>query len=799
MPENEKPFSVLTTYRPRRVAFLVDPTYGQFDLVLDAIADFSCDTWGGSYNPIIPVIDGRVSMSFWPLLQAADPDIIYSYAKVEESEIRSLNSSFIPTRMIPHHYGGGERQHAVWIQGQASIAEEILKLQKGPGKKRRVVTWSPSVESDRFICRNFGTSRVAYAIADHEYLASFAGISSRTDLCSGITQGFLVSPRFLSSLVPVKKEFATGAMHFFEFLICYGDSGWNFVHFWNEAYRHGFPDRQISHWLEEVWIPNEMAAQDKIQPLIQLIEPRFHHMPGDHPLMIRIVSYDHTEAQIRALAGLIDNIFGSRVSFETAVCEPGFFPGGQLVPHRPMKANLPQHDHVRGSFFFITPAEKAEGGGGDEVWMADVQIQVTDEGVLENNWWTFPRRSKIASLLHSTTPSRIVEGGTLSVEVSNRTQKIEITLPNDRELFTALLTPEIRYSTTTDLRYPLLECPRETVIRISDKGKYMNGLVGLFPSLADAGYLMELPFWRELLVEYSSPRNSEQGLAKLRKDIAKSAEDFIKQYDTDKDEAITGLAERTLRSLRNIPQIREAFTFKNLTKRWENYLAKLGPDEGALADANSISETLSMLSNTMVLLQGCRVRCEQCLSVYWYHIDDLRAEFPCHGCRKQVKLPVELPWSYQLNDLVRTAIREHGTGPVLRTSYLLMIDSKAFFRLLVGAELHDIVDQGTQLIGELDICWVSDGRFGIAEVKTSAKDFTASECERIVNLAKRVLPDDVLIAAVEGSDTTIESARSTIEQRLGGVTVRCFLPKSFSNVRHHRRAGRPGKAPSVPD
>lgn len=108
-----------------------------------------------------------------------------------------------------------------------------------------------------------------------------------------------------------------------------------------------------------------------------------------------------------------------------------------------------------------------------------------------------------------------------------------------------------------------------------------------------------------------------------------------------------------------------------------------------------------------------------------------------------------------------------------------MREAKGFFRLLAGVNLHEMADQETLPIGEFDICWVSDGRFGLAEVKTSAKDFTANECAKIVRLAKRVLPDEILIAAVEGTDAAVERARSTIQQQVEGLAVQSFVPSSF--------------------
>ena len=783
MSKDEKPFSVLTTFRPRRVAFLFDPVNSDADRVLDAIADFNCDTWGGSYNPIIPVSDGKVSTAFWQLLEAADPDIIYSYAEIESSEVRKLDSSFVPTKIMRHRYGEDKTEYAVWIQGQASIEQEILKLKTRRGARTPgVIMWSKPIDKDRFIRRNFGISATAGALAAHGYLAPSPATLTRTELCAGITKRAFVSPRFLSSLAPVKREFASGPMHFFEFLVCYGDNPWNFLNFWNEAFRHGFPDRRISNWIEEAWIPDEMAEQKSIQPLIQLINARLPHLPHDSPLNIRIVSYDHSESDLSVLAGLIKTGCNGPVSFENTVRTRGFFEGGTLVPFRPLNpTDPPQHDQARGSHFFIPVADRTSSLETDEVWMSDLKMQSTDDLTSSASWWIFPRRSRVAELLHDLTPSRVTSEGTLSVEVSNRSKEIDVTLPGDMELFAALVTPRMRYSNSTDLRYPLVDHPPETFIAISDKGKYTDGVVRLFESLSQAGYWIDNRFWRELLKEYSSPRDSEHAVSKLRKDIAKSAADFIKQYEARRDEAISWLADKMLRSLANIPQIRETFTYEDLSERWKKHLSLLDPHERQVAEMESIDDPLSVFCSRNVLMQGCRIRCKHCLSVYWYHVDDLKVEFPCQGCRERIRLPIEPAWAYQLNDLVRAAIREHGVGPVIRTEYRLMKESKGSFKLLTGVEMHEMVDEDTELIGELDLCWIADGRFGIAEIKSSAGDFTATECQRLVTLAKRVLPDEVLLAAVAGADSIVGSAASAVRQQLDGIAVRCFLPSSFNS------------------
>jgi hypothetical protein len=672
--------------------------------------------------------------------------------------------------------------HAVWIQGQASIEAEILELlsQQRGFRIPSILSWSPALDRDRFVRRNFGLSKIAGVLSQDGYpISPFQG-HSRADICYSITRGNVATPRFLSSQGPVERELAATAMHRFEFLICYGDSAWNFVHFWNEAYRHGFPGSQLGNRVEAAWVPDEMASDELVKPIISLVEARIEHVPNTYPLRVTIVTYDHTRAQAQALAQLIEKGAGDRVISEIVVCEPGSFPGGLIVGHRRTRPELPQHDQVRGPEFFISPAQRPTATGNEQVWVADFRIESMDEEYLVKGWWTLPRRSNLAELIQEATPARIKEGGNLSVEVSTRTQKIRISLPDDRDLFRVLLRPAIRYSTTLDLRYPLAQYQPETFISSSDKGKYAEGVLGLFQSLSQAGYIFEHPFWRQFFTAYSSPRESNQALTKLRKDIAKSAHDFVEQYAGQREDACSWLAEKMVRSLRNISQIRDAFTYESLTEKWRAYLDTLDPNARMIAEVDPIKDTLTDLSDRGVVMMGSEVRCEHCGSMFWYHIDDLKAAFPCQGCRKEVKLPIELPWSYRLNDLLRTAVREHGTVPLLRTCYRLMRDATTFFRLLTGVELHETRVDDTELIGELDVCYVSDGKFGIAEVKTSARDFTPGDCEKIIKLAKRIGPDCVLIAATEGPDINVESARTSIEQQLDGtVEVRAFVPSSF--------------------
>jgi hypothetical protein len=64
--------------RPLRVAFLIED--GEHaNIALDGVFADCYDRWGGRFSLIAPCLDGRIMPSFWPWLEAYDPDIVYSY------------------------------------------------------------------------------------------------------------------------------------------------------------------------------------------------------------------------------------------------------------------------------------------------------------------------------------------------------------------------------------------------------------------------------------------------------------------------------------------------------------------------------------------------------------------------------------------------------------------------------------------------------------------------------------------------------------------------------------------------
>jgi hypothetical protein len=84
--------------RPIRVAFLIQE--GEHaHLALDGIFADCYSRWGGRFSLIVPCTEGRIMPSYWPWLEAYDPDIVYSYVTLNRTDILEIHE-----RLSPAHY-----------------------------------------------------------------------------------------------------------------------------------------------------------------------------------------------------------------------------------------------------------------------------------------------------------------------------------------------------------------------------------------------------------------------------------------------------------------------------------------------------------------------------------------------------------------------------------------------------------------------------------------------------------------------------------------------------------------------
>ena len=216
------------------------------------------------------------------------------------------------------------------------------------------------------------------------------------------------------------------------------------------------------------------------------------------------------------------------------------------------------------------------------------------------------------------------------------------------------------------------------------------------------------------------------------------------------------------------------------------YVAGSGSDErGLVAQDKDLTPDLSELTRDGVLLQGVALRCPNCMSSYWYSIEEMHRSIICRGCHIPFPLPAETRWSYQLNDLIKAGVGDQGLLPVLRTLARLFEGARDCFFFTPSVEFLTYTDDDRLKVKqELDLAWIRDGAFGIAEIKTTS-NFKKSDCDRLIALASQVRPDVILIAAPGGSKNDLNNVKRMIEEKLNNkADIRVWGSEEFDRSPH---------------
>lgn len=792
----EMSYSVFLDHRPRRIAFLVDPEKVSDDL-LDVIVNFNIDSWGGRYNPIIPVTAGEIYPDYWRLLNLSGPDILYCCADVSAATIERLDKEIGAVLIENQRSFEDNVGPRISIDNQASIKATMRKLRDfNPfflGRpESSILTFNydlgqPSKVSS-FIRRNFGVSWHGFFLARAGLIpAKYPDSPSDRDVLSAIGQGpTLLLPIQLSEHAPPRRVAQDKDSWRDDFIVCLGEGPWNVMHFWNEVYFRTYRG-PWNFGIDQLWLPPKILDdQAAYEQLVTVIRRRVHS--GQHQRRLRAVSYDHEQPELDKLASKIcKDVRSHLIPGKSEQIQKGYFPAIESTKPMQFVIRPPQHEHVRGQKTFLNLQKPEEVSlDGLECWMVDLAIENPSQEAFAANlspWWKLPRVGAVAGLFTRPTASKVTYDGRLSLQVGTNEQKILLSIPTRGPLFQNLLAPSFWYTLTADLRHSIPH-PPQPALRLSDKGKYLQGLLTLFGSLRNAVYFFEHPFWRSTLTELCCPRKSEQVKAKATKTIRKEADKFIREYATDKENAVLWLTETVLQAAEKIPGVEELLQYGSLKESYASYVSKLASkEEQHYASTEDLKETLSQLTRAGVLLQGSEVRCDHCLSQFWYHVDELGKSIACKGCRRDIPLLAEGSWSYRPNALLRKGLREYGLLPVFRLIGRLFEKHNDNFIFLAGAELGNYTDAGFVSAEEIDLTWIRDGEFGIADVKSSTKGFSTDDTDKLVKRAKVARPGTVLLAATEGEDSEIEKWRQKVNQQLEpmGIQVKACGPTFFAS------------------
>ena len=789
---DDKSFGIYLQHRPRRVAFLVDLGQDTVDKILSAILRFNLESWGGRHNPIVPLVNKRISEACFTWLDVADPDIFYIYGEIDGETLEAVHSRYAPTFIAQHVVRQPEDwySYGVHLRGQATVRKYLSNIQdKTPPYDPRSNPCLLQLEIREedllspFVLWNFGYTRANYfAIQNHGVPGCRPKSTSDHDLVELFTtQRNLAWPIHVCGDAPITRT--AGDSWRYDFPIFCGDSPWNLVAYWNDALTTGRTSA-VSGGINQLWLPPKVLAEDRTYRQLVLLLQRRVYSGGNHQKRLRVISYDMPEAELEEAGRRI--LADIRGPLSYGGCVKLDAPQVSSVEARTVVSLFPrvhvEVEYVSGKDVHLQlrrPPEIADGD--DESWMVDARIDNPGQELWYTNgtpWWRLPRKPAVAGLFVHARPQRIICDRRVSFEVSAHETMLDVEVPSKAKLFRYLLSPQIHYHLAADARSALRgvgDSPHE--IRLSDKGRYLSGIQDLFGSIREMLHIFEHPFWRSLLQKLSEKEPSDQ----LVKKLASDAQKLLKNaWAMEEAELSSWLTQQIIFASKSLSRAPVWLTYQTIQKQHDLYIEGLQEEEKRAYRSNLKSD-LSELTRNSVIFQGANLRCPNCISSYWYSVEEIKKTVPCRGCHVPFSLPAETEWSYQLNELVRAGVGDHGLLPVLRTLARLFDNARDCFFFSPSVEFLNYPDQGApKAERELDLAWVKDGLFGIAEVKETTKLFKQSDYEDLTTLARRVKPDVVLIAAPAGNDEDMAKGKSAIQEKLtDSVDVWAWGPAEF--------------------
>ena len=569
------------------------------------------------------------------------------------------------------------------------------------------------------------------------------------------------------------------------FEIIVGDTLQDIVHFWNRPWL-------ISRWkrkdIYQLWIPTDLITDSRMEDALCTLISKYSWRERQTPKSVQFVSFGIEEAELENIASR----FGKKLRVSTSVkcyAEPQT---PDLLPENPLFSLredplFPRDNSIeihRGQgnkdlFELIEPNGLSQRDL-DGHWMADFYIEFVHNRyanhedvrirVGENSFlWQFPNRNHLTYNLFDRF-SRIRLNGFPSARMKRGEKILRLKLTESESVVKSLFCNSNRHVyTDSDPRTQVTTAPYYNA-NVSDKGKYLQGVLELFGNLTFAYYMFRNPYWRSMFDILSKNTNAEQ---KAQEDAANKVKKLIDRSEplTSKNQrAIEVLAKQTVNLAKDLTLKQKEFplkAFKREAEVWKDkYIEGVKSTDsysendliGLRFGSEDIENSLSHLTERNIIQIGVKPQCSNCGMTNWYHVDDIGQQLVCQGCRIPFPFQPELDWQYRLNNLAHVAHAQHGTTPLILVLGQLLDESRDSFlyspNLNLFAEPKDSSSENLDLIAEIDIACIQDGKFIIGEVKQSRSLFNKNDFDKTAEIAKRVKPDTVLFSCIDNQEPT---------------------------------------------
>ncbi len=569
------------------------------------------------------------------------------------------------------------------------------------------------------------------------------------------------------------------------FQVIVGDTIEDIVYFWNKPYL-------LSRWkrtyMNHLWLPTDLATDADMKDALCTWVNKSSWAEEQNSKTIQFVSFSIEEQELKSIASRFQN----KLRWSTNVKRyedpqiPNFRPEYPLFSLRedPFSDRDSSIEIHRGqsntNILELTEPNGLSQHDLDGRWMADFYIEFTHDQYGNNDdvirrmdgnslLWMYPNRNHLTRTMFDRF-SRIRLNGFPSALMKKGEKVLRLTLDQAESVVKSLFFDSNCYVyDESDPRKQVAKVPYNNA-KISDKGKYLQGVLELFGNLNIAYAIFRNPYWRSMFDILSKNTTAEENMQVSVANKLKKLIDGSEPLTSKDQKAIEVLAAQTVNIANNLTIKQKEFpitTFKKEAKEWEdNYIERVKSRDkfsendliGLHFNTEDIKESLSQLTEKNIIQIGVRPQCLNCGMTNWYHVDDIGQHLICQGCRIPFPLQPELVWQYRLNNLVHAAHAQHGTTPLILVLGQLLDESRDSFlyspNLNLYAEPQDKSFENLELIAEVDIACLQDGKFIIGEVKQSMRLFSKKDFDDMAEIAKRVKPDVVLFSCIDKQKPT---------------------------------------------
>lgn len=787
----------VTAYnRPIKIAYIIPvEESANTHWIIDAIFHESYTRWAGARTVIIPsTAEKFLHQEYEPWLQAYDADIVYSYIDLTKPLIEKISKLCCPMALIRHQIRNQSGEAERWrdylpdfgrlvLSPVPSITTLFSRKRNGGLPTLLVENQEPKSElSDadkRMLADNFGSSastmQSTYSIPElYEVHEPFSVISAFNELGGGKVTTFADLAVRHSAACKVAQLFDAGETIY----LFVGETCEDRINFWNA--RNLMPEMPgvNAFLISKSWINNETflralcnswafknAKRISLKSL-SLMQQELNQIKNlfGHGTIVEKDFNKHVLPSADSFRNLGGSAFADNTSFVVT------------KDHNELIASEPEH-------FIYLPTITNGSNIRKGQWAIELAIDRQNNlsrFYRETDKWELPRRWEVARCFTGTFNSKVSRNNLLAVIPQQDSQpflgnllkpklRYTLNLPDDGTVFRELICKyHLRHCPEDDLRYnQSIESYKD--IKISDKGQNLRGVISMFEDLNHAYKTLTSKFWREILEKVS---NRVMGAAEGKKSRM-TCEQMIAP--------LTANAE--YKELINKSQK------LNSSKKAKEFIE------------NNFKNALELLVKQKIFYQVYECRCKYCGYQNVVSIDELKKENECSICKTKFYSPVDLEWTFKLNDFVSNSVMRHSGLTTLWTIGFLHENPYIFTKngqplrtcFYYLPEVDLFLDDQNKQRKEIDVLCVVGGKFCAGEAKLSVSQFIIKESGEIntfkvdefVDKINLIKPDIAILSfltlsAEKSSDPKITKEKITeieslIRGRIGDIELHTLI------------------------